>query len=102
MKPIVILPPNEMDAKDIKLLIRNGLCVVVAKDPAKVKFLDPIPTASSRNQIEQAAIELSRKMLMGEVTGYNRSTFTSLWADILLRGNPLNTPPAPITLQVKK
>jgi hypothetical protein len=43
MKPIMILPPEVMSPEDIKLLNENGLCVVIVKEPAKVRFVDPIP-----------------------------------------------------------
>lgn len=44
MKPIIILPPNTMTDENIQLLRDNDLCVVVAEDPAAVKFIDPLPT----------------------------------------------------------
>jgi hypothetical protein len=56
MKPMIILPPGVMDDENIKLLRENDICVVVAEDPAKVRFVDPIPAASNRAQMEQAAI----------------------------------------------
>ena len=48
MKPMIILPPDVMDKENIDLLRENGICVVVAKDPAKVRFVDPIPAVASR------------------------------------------------------
>lgn len=60
---MIILPPDTMSAEDIKKMEENGICVVVANDPAKVRFVDPIPAASSRTQIENAAINFSRKLL---------------------------------------
>ena len=52
-----------MNEADIIALNENGICTVVAKDPAAVKFVDPIPSISSRTEIEAAAIQLSRKLL---------------------------------------
>lgn len=96
MKPILILPPNTMSAEDIKILRDNDICVVVAKDPAKVKFVDPIPAASSRTQIEQAAITLSRKLLHRQwnhitadgTIGVN--TISRLYVECLIAGTPLD------------
>ena len=63
MKPILIIPPNTIDAEGIKALNDNGICTVVATEPSKVKFLDPIPAMEGRTQPEQAAIVLGRKLL---------------------------------------
>lgn len=91
MKPIIILPPDAVTAEDIQILRDNDLCVVVAKDPATVKFVDPIPSASSRTEIENAAIQLSRRMLAGELQGkYDKANVSSLYVDILLKGTPLD------------
>jgi|SRR6185369_4432542 len=95
MKPIIILPENSMSAEDIKILRDNELCVVVAKDPAKVRFTDPIPASSSRTEIENAAIKLSRKVL-NPLTWSDRDyakTFTAFFVEILLEGTPLGSGP---------
>lgn len=39
----MIIPPELMSADDVKLLNENGICVVIATDPSKVKFVDPLP-----------------------------------------------------------
>ena len=100
MKPIIILPPNEMSEHNIKILRDNGMCVVVTKHPAAVKFVDPIPSVSSRTEIENAAIQLSRKLLAGVHPEYGqtwsfetKSTFAKLFMDILVRGTPLDPEP---------
>lgn len=94
MKPIIILPPKTMSAADIAALRKNDLCVVVAKDPSKVKFVDPIPAASNRTQIENAAIKLSRCLLNGQWSGgmstLGQSDFAKLFVDILTIGTPLD------------
>jgi len=96
MKPIIILPPNQMSEADIAELRKNDLCVVVAKDPAKVKFVDPIPAQSSRTQIEDAAIKLSRVLLnrqWGKWTNspsLDHSDLSRIYASLLLVGTPLD------------
>lgn len=92
MKPIIILPPNVMSEENIKLLRDNDLCVVVAEDPAKVKFIDPIPAITSRTQMENAAIQLSRLLLNGGWSGASllgKSDFASLYVELLVKGSPL-------------
>ena len=87
----MILPPNVMTAEDVKMLRENDLCVVVAKDPARVKFVDPIPAASSRTQIENAAIQLSRKLLTTHVWDENtRRNVAAMYIDLLVKGTPLD------------
>jgi hypothetical protein len=95
MKPIIILPPDTMSEENIKLLRENGLCVVVAKDPARVKFVDPIPAVSSRTQMESAAIKLSRILLHGAWANWStsgcigRETMAKIYVDLLVEGTPL-------------
>lgn len=91
MKPMIILPPNAMSDHNIGLLRENGICVVVAKNPSDVKFLDPIPSVASRSQIEAAAIALSRKILKcGTYNEESRSNFARLYVDLLVKGTPLD------------
>lgn len=96
MKPMIILPVGLIDAQGIKILRENGICVVVAKDPAKVRFVDPIPAASQRTTIENAAIHLSRLLLNGQWGDYtntnyvDRSTITRIYCDLLMQGTPLD------------
>lgn len=95
MKPIIILPPGIMSEQDIAELRGNDLCVVVAEDPAKVRFLDPIPASSNRDRIEDAAIALSRKILHGQLTDNNNNMISPGLArrqfiEILLNGTPMS------------
>ena len=102
MKPMMVIPPGTMSPEDIALLRENGICVVVSKDPAALRFLDPIPTVSSRSQIEHAAIQLSRKILNKE-TWINRSGTSATWhsldrseviamfLDLMVKGTPLDS-----------
>jgi hypothetical protein len=94
MKPIIILPPKTVSAEDIKALRDNGICVVEAKNPAAVKFVDPIPAASCRTAIEDAAIKLSRKLLHGELVGHDyKKNIAALYVDLLVEGTPLSAQP---------
>lgn len=95
MQPMIILPEGEMDADNIKLLRENGICVVVAKNPSAVKFVDPIPAVSNRTQIENAAIQLSRRLLRGDLFGDNRRDFANLYMNCLVKGTSLDPEPTP-------
>lgn len=91
MKPIIILPPDTMHSDAIKALRDNGICVVVAKNPEAVKFIDPIPAISSRTEMENAAIKLSRRLMAGELVGQDyRKNINSLFVDLLVKGTSLD------------
>lgn len=95
MKPIIILPPDKMSPDDIKMLRDNEICVVVASDPSAIKFLDPIPAASSRTKIEDAAIRLSRKILnTGCYDENTRANFARMYVELLAEGTPLDSKPS--------
>jgi hypothetical protein len=98
MKPILIIPKGEMEPEDIKRLNDNGICTVEAKNPGSVKFLDPIPAAAERSAVENAAIELSRKILnrgwWTSSTGHtDRSEVCRTYVELLLRGTRLDPEP---------
>ena len=98
MKPMIVLPPDTMSAEDIKALRENGLCVVEAKNPAAVKFIDPIPSTVGRDRIEQAAIDLSRKILSREFWasrnyGMDRKEISAIFVDLLTKGSALDPSP---------
>lgn len=105
MNPIIILPPDTMSEADIKTLRDNDLCVVVAADPSKVKFVDPIPAASSRTEIENAAVHLSRKLLNGhgfDGSGYATwSSVAKLYCQLLSKGTPLDINEQPHEIEKK-
>jgi hypothetical protein len=94
---MMILPPGLMSDKDMQLLRDNGICVVTAEDPARVKFVDPIPVVSSRTQIEHAAIQLSRRILNGECknsAGYlDTGSVYSKFINLVVSGSPLDPKP---------
>lgn len=93
MKPVMIVPPGVLSDADVQLLRENDLCVVVADDPSKVRFVDPIPAMSSRTEIENAAIQLSRKLLNGNGFDQNgvigQRGVASLYVNLLVKGTPL-------------
>jgi hypothetical protein len=93
---MIILPPGLIDEENIRLLRENEICVVVAKDPAKVRFVDPIPAVASRTKMEQAAIALSRKILaQGFWTNDStRQTVAMTYVDLLVKGTPLDPEPS--------
>ncbi len=92
MKPIIIIPPDTLSPEDIQQLRDNDLCVIVAKDPKDVRFLDPIPAAKDRSKMEQAAILMSRRLLNGFGSGstFTKSSFANLFIEILIEGSPLD------------
>lgn len=96
MKPMIILPPNAMSSEHMKLLRENHICVVTAKNPAEVKFVDPIPAVSSRSKIEDAAIRFSRKVLNQGYwsTDSTRKELSATFFEILVNGTPLDPKPS--------
>lgn len=86
MQPIVILPKGEMTKVDIARLRKNGICVVEAKEPSKVRFAEPYPQGYDIQ--DAAAIELAYMLLRdAKFGGYNyRKEVGSMYADILIRG----------------
>lgn len=98
MKPMMIIPPDTMSQEDIALLRENGVCVVVSKEPAALRFLDPLPVVSSRSQIEHAAIQLSRKLLAkdpwidehGYWKNLERANVLGMFINLLAKGTPID------------
>lgn len=84
IKPIIILPKGEMSKKDIATLNANHLCVVEAKDPSKVRFIEPPPEGYTVQ--EKAAIQLFRVIAAKPQFTINRSSFAEMYVDIILRG----------------
>ena len=97
MKPIIIIPEGEMSADNIAALRENDVCVVEAKHPASVKFLDPIPAMEGRTAAEQAAVQLSRKILNGhgfDGNGYmTRGRACTMYCECLTKGTALDVQP---------
>lgn len=106
MNPILILPPDVMSEEHMEALRQNGICTVVAKDPEAVKFLDPLPAQSSRTEIENAAIQLSRKLLnrqwahISNTTEINSAVITKLFVECLVKGTPLDSAPTLVEQEI--
>lgn len=99
MNPMIVLPPDAMSEEDIKTLRANDICVVVAKDPAAVKFVDTVPEIVSRTAVENAAIQLSRRILTplnagGPYDENTRGSFSKMFVDLLMKGTPLDPRPS--------
>lgn len=96
MKPMIILKVGTMKAADIARLNANGLCVVEAKDPASVRFVDPIPVSAARTKIETAAIEFSRKVMAPGFWNQpgTRDEMTRTFVDLLVKGTRLDPKPS--------
>ena len=93
MKPIIIIPPGMVSEEDLRKLNDNFLCVVECKDPSLVKFVDPIPCASSRSQIEEAAIRLSKFLMTNQSNdtySVSKKDIQSLFVKYLVEGTPLD------------
>lgn len=96
MKPLIIMPKGTMSSKDKEKLTKNNICVVEAETPSLVKFVDSVPEIASRTQIEQAAIQLSRKILSKDTWGYDSDTdkeMAKMYVDLLIKGTPLDPRP---------
>lgn len=97
MQPIMVIPPKIMSDDNIKRLRDNGICVVIAEDPSKLRFVDPLPSVSSRTQIDEAAIQLSRVLLNNQWGNYTTSSligrgeFTKIFVDLLIKGTSLDS-----------
>lgn len=89
---MIVLPPHAMSDKDVRLLRKNGICVVVAKDPSEVRFVDPIPASSNRTEMEAAAVAMTRKLLEWpwSATFATKEFISELYCKLLVRGTSLD------------
>lgn len=85
-----------MSDADIAELRKNDLCVVIAKEPSLVKFIDQIPAQSFRTQMDDAAIKLSRTLL-SRAWGWHsnsgtigHSDFATMYVKLLTEGSNLD------------
>lgn len=103
MKPLIIIPPDLVSPEDVKKLDEMGLCVVVAKDPSMVKFVDPIPTLSNRTEIEAACIEFTKRMLGAFQNGApDQGQRNRMFVECLAPGTPLDPNPPKTQAQLDK
>jgi hypothetical protein len=98
MKPIAILPAGDMTPADIAELRSNGICVVECKNPNGVRFCQPPPAGYSIQ--EQAAIQLATVILNTNKT-WSMMESRNLYAQILMRGTPLEGRPPEAPRKVK-
>jgi hypothetical protein len=93
---MIIIPPGQMAQSEIKLLRDNDICVVIAKNPEKLKFVDPIPAISQRGEIETAAIKFTRLMLNPSMwnnseASWNKQDMAKMFTTYLINGTPLDS-----------
>jgi len=89
MKPTFVLPCGHISKQDIKQLRDNGFCVVEAKYPEKIRFLDPPPFGYT--QQEQAAIQLTRKLLAEPYHATkSMNEIKNMLIYILVEGSPID------------
>lgn len=62
MKPTIIALPGSLSTKAIRLLNENGFCVVEAKNPEAIRFLE-VPPVSNAAEQERAAVKLARMVI---------------------------------------
>ena len=89
MLPVVILKKGTVTIQDIKRLRAIGLCVVESSEPSSVRYMEPFPQGYTVQEL--AALELARTLLTeGRVgTCNHKQALGSMYADILMRGDPL-------------
>lgn len=96
MKPMLIIPPGALSKEDIEKLNANDICTVESQDPTAIKFVDPIPSATNRNEIENAAVEMLRTLIGTEWWSQftdrrpYRSNVLTLYVECLARNSPLD------------
>lgn len=99
MKPVIVLPPKSVSKADIKELRENGICVIVAKDPSVVRFIEPPP--NGYNEQEKAAIKLCRYLVRRDNTAScGRQEIMALLAHFFIEGSPLQTVATVVTATV--
>ena len=90
MKPVIILPVEHVSKDDIAELRANGFCVIEAKEPDSVRFMEPPPMGYSEQ--EKAAIKLCRHLLaQPNHANFTRESISSLLSWFFIQGSPLAT-----------
>lgn len=85
-KPVIILPTGKVSKADIRMLRKNGLCVIEAEDPSLIRFLEPPP--GDYGPQEKAAIATCRH-LMGQCEYLNGREIKALFANFIIKGTTL-------------
>lgn len=97
IKPVIILPPGMMSKEDIQEMRANGFCVVEAKKPDQVRFIEPPPMGYSAQ--EKAAISLCRWLMRPDNKEHlTRQDIGALLAHFFIQGSPLQTVQATQTI----
>lgn len=92
IKPILIVRAGDISEADVQKLTDNGVCVVQAKDPSRVRFVEPPPMDCSAH--ERAALASMRHLLSSDNVGaWNRGDVQALFARYIIRGTPLAATP---------
>jgi hypothetical protein len=94
-KPVIVLPTGKTSQADIRLLRRNGYCVIEAEDTTLVRYLEPPPLDCEPH--EKAAIILCRHLLRTEQRLISKTgeDIRALYASIIIKGTSLDFMPAP-------
>lgn len=87
IRPVIILPPDEMSEDDIGKLNNNGFCVVVAKHPDQVRFMEP--PLQSYPAPERAALKLCRVIMASREKNVTLQDLTQRLCDFLMEGVPI-------------
>jgi hypothetical protein len=95
MKPILIIPPDQMSKEDIDRLRENDICVVEAKEPSEIRFVDP-PPSGNYDQVVEASLALSRWVINNPTGTFEAKTLSAYWAQMLMGAHPIRK------LQVEK
>lgn len=80
------------------MLRDNGICVVESSDPSAVRFVEPMPELAQRTKIENAAIQLSRRIMNRQPPFLDGKYIDkeSVWrtfTQIVINGTPLDAKP---------
>lgn len=95
MKPVIILPKDQMSKEDIAELRANDICVVEADNPEEVRFAEPPP--GDYGPQEQAAIQLFRYVAsQGSNVNFGKQRLVELYVNFLLKGSHME-PIKPVT-----
>jgi hypothetical protein len=88
MQPILVLPPDEMSPEDMQRLRDNGICVVEAKHPGELRFIDP-PPVGNHDQVTEASLNLTRFVVNNYQSGgsYNAKDLAGYWAHMLINAH---------------